>query len=792
MGNGASTSAKYSADQFKELAKDRYSDLLYSKVKAGDGTVSGEAIDKFAKQATDVFLSHDWGKDTLGRNNHSRVVRLSAALKERGIVTWLDEEAMEGDIQAKMAEGIEMTSAVVVFVTENYIKKANGDGQKGELDNCYFEFAQANRTKGPGKMIPVVMEAGCLDTSKWHGKVGASLGGILYANYSKDDNFDKLVDDVYKKIVKIIKTPIRQLMGLDPPGDPSSPKKANNTTSEEFVMDPDRLEEMQEQHDEFGFKAAQLLKNGFTIKEIKSQDWFSLVEMRQAGCSFAGMVGAGYDPVDVSAAGWVVSSRDQMSLIENGMKPDRYLALGMNVLTDVVWAAFFEHGSTLAELTVVNYTPRSAAIWLNVAESKKYSLSELLAYGMRVTSDAMWLRLFELGYSIEELKTCEYTPKSEEAWKQLSLKGFSVEDMKSAGCAGYILRSAFDVSKKDLKAMGLKGSDLNTAAEMRDKGGTLPQLIAAGYRDTELSAAGFDNPQLVQAGFRDPDAGTYTLVRELSGQDSVYSLALLLDGKVAGGCSEAVKVYDIETGNCTATLPCSSCRYVRCLQELPNGRLASAGNDNKVHIWDIQQSKETRVFNLGYEVHALCQLADGRLATGCENKNVRLWNVDTGELKGTLSGHSYKILSLCLLPDGNLASGDFFHTLKIWNVDELSCRITMNTNNDIYSLLVLPDGMLAAGESGNGSVSIWNPDTGEPVCRLSSDSGVVNKMCNLKNGQLAVMRNTKQVYFFDGVTRSYLATLSTSSIPTSMVPMPDGGFIVCDGGKLVLYSFAKS
>ena len=45
-----------------------------------------------------VFLTHDWGKDAEGRDNHKRVSKINKALKERGLITWFDEDRMEGSI----------------------------------------------------------------------------------------------------------------------------------------------------------------------------------------------------------------------------------------------------------------------------------------------------------------------------------------------------------------------------------------------------------------------------------------------------------------------------------------------------------------------------------------------------------------------------------------------------------------------------------------------------------------------------------------------------------------------
>lgn len=82
------------------------------------------------KKATHVFLTHDWGIDSHGRKNHDRVSRVNSFLKLRCVATWFDEDRLEGDIRSKMAEGVENTSSMVVFITSH---KVNGPDMK---DNC--------------------------------------------------------------------------------------------------------------------------------------------------------------------------------------------------------------------------------------------------------------------------------------------------------------------------------------------------------------------------------------------------------------------------------------------------------------------------------------------------------------------------------------------------------------------------------------------------------------------------------------------------------------------------------
>jgi len=135
---------------------------------------------------TQIFLTHDWADDELGRSNHARVKHVYLRLKAMGITAWFDEEEMRGDINGKMAEGIDNAKTVGVFVTKRYIDKASGKGDAGANDNCKFEFDYALRQKGVESIIVLVMEPRCLNPAAWTGTVGGKLGGLLYIDLSKD------------------------------------------------------------------------------------------------------------------------------------------------------------------------------------------------------------------------------------------------------------------------------------------------------------------------------------------------------------------------------------------------------------------------------------------------------------------------------------------------------------------------------------------------------------------------------------------------------------------------------
>ena len=78
-----------------------------------------------------------------------------------------------------------------------------------------LEFNYAARRKTASKMIPVVMEDRVRNTGTWDGEVGLVLGGRLYVDMCgdvwDDDYAENCIDDLYSKIIKIIKTPIKGL-----------------------------------------------------------------------------------------------------------------------------------------------------------------------------------------------------------------------------------------------------------------------------------------------------------------------------------------------------------------------------------------------------------------------------------------------------------------------------------------------------------------------------------------------------------------------------------------------------
>lgn len=132
-----------------------------------------------------IFLSHAWGQDEEGRDNHQRVIQLANKLKSHGYTVWIDQEQIYGNIDKSIIEGIKNCDIVVFCLTDKYINKINNAVYNNiPSDNCYKEWSYTLFLKK--KIIPVVMETSVRNNFlKDHGVVQMYLSNILYIDFSQ-------------------------------------------------------------------------------------------------------------------------------------------------------------------------------------------------------------------------------------------------------------------------------------------------------------------------------------------------------------------------------------------------------------------------------------------------------------------------------------------------------------------------------------------------------------------------------------------------------------------------------
>jgi WD40 repeat protein len=138
----------------------------------------------------------------------------------------------------------------------------------------------------------------------------------------------------------------------------------------------------------------------------------------------------------------------------------------------------------------------------------------------------------------------------------------------------------------------------------------------------------------------------------------------------------AVKIWDIQTGNCLQTiekLPSIVCN-VKFIPSQPHIAIGCGGKN--IYHWNTQNDElNLEIIEHDSNILTIDVSHDGRfLATGGEDTQVNIWDLQTKELIKTLVGHGDTIYNVTFSADGNLvASSSRDETVKLWDIKAGQC-----------------------------------------------------------------------------------------------------------------------
>jgi WD40 repeat protein len=152
-------------------------------------------------------------------------------------------------------------------------------------------------------------------------------------------------------------------------------------------------------------------------------------------------------------------------------------------------------------------------------------------------------------------------------------------------------------------------------------------------------------------------------------------------------------------------------------------RLASAGDDNTVKVWDAETGKEVctcRGHTSG--VLGVAFTPDGRqVISGSADGTVRLWGAATGKELRTLKAHRGWVRGLALSGDGLLlaTSSPDEGAVKVWDVKaDPACLSIAANGGPLLSVAFNPDGQRVAAVGIGGCLKVVHPATGQDVLAL--------------------------------------------------------------------------
>lgn len=229
---------------------------------------------------------------------------------------------------------------------------------------------------------------------------------------------------------------------------------------------------------------------------------------------------------------------------------------------------------------------------------------------------------------------------------------------------------------------------------------------------------------------------------------------------------------------------------VRAVLPLPGDRLASAGFDESVILWDRLGGRALSVTRWhDGAVNALVALPGGGFASAGEDRRIAIWPARPGDAPvRVLTGHEARIAGLAAAPDGRIGSAAWDGTARVWAADG-SARVLEGHRGNVNAIVVRPDGVpVTAGF--DGTVRAW-PEAGGPI--LLGEFGLPqNTLAALPDGTVAVASVDGAVRLIgaDGAIRE----LAQGGRPVvSLAATPDGRLLAAAslGGSVAVYALPE-
>ncbi len=270
---------------------------------------------------------------------------------------------------------------------------------------------------------------------------------------------------------------------------------------------------------------------------------------------------------------------------------------------------------------------------------------------------------------------------------------------------------------------------------------------------------------------------------------SVLALAFSSDGKTVSGEVEqsGIKVWDTQTGEVRKEV--TDHEDTNSIVGISsNGTMAAEVGEENLRLWNVGSGKKKTVPVPGGSISAIALSADGQIVALAQLNQIILLNAGTGEFVQALKGQpaqQSKINCMTFSADGRALATAEDSKVEIWDLTIGQIKKTISSAGNVTALRFAPDGRTLASASQDGSVSLWDLQTGALGLHLKKHSAAVNAIAFSKAGDLmATGGDDRSVIIWDTATGKARRTLKGHDLTvTSLAFSPDTSLLASGSGN---------
>ncbi|KAJ3636323.1 hypothetical protein Zmor_008756, partial [Zophobas morio] len=195
------------------------------------------------------------------------------------------------------------------------------------------------------------------------------------------------------------------------------------------------------------------------------------------------------------------------------------------------------------------------------------------------------------------------------------------------------------------------------------------------------------------------------------------------------GGKGGVKMWDLNSRNKVADLPCLEDTYIRSCKVLPGDRKILVGGEcDSLFLWDVGNGAPRILGELKSETAACYAMAIAPATARqrspicfacCSNGNINVWDVHNQVLIRSFKGHDEGASCVDVFSDGSkLATGGLDRCVRVWDLAEDSEILQYPFEHKVFALGVSPtSNFLAVGLKSN-YVEVFDPKHTQRAYRL--------------------------------------------------------------------------